>query len=54
MGVEPGELEAAARDRDAALAAARERADREAARAAAAEKERDLLRKGTPRPAPAP
>jgi len=47
-------LEAAARERDAALVAARERADREAARAAAAEKERDLLRKGTPRPAPAP
>ncbi len=47
-------LEAAAKERDAALQAARERADREAARAAAAEKERDLLRKGTPRPAAAP
>ena len=47
-------LEAAVRDRDAALSAARDRAEREGARAVAAERERDLLRKGTPRPAPAP
>jgi len=45
------QLEAAVREREAALTAARERADREAARAVAAEKERDALRKGTPRPA---